>query len=311
MNVNFNPTLPYLKKSILDNLDHEFDIITTDKYIYCKYNQKINIFTFGKLKLNLPFTIIAPPISIDDVGFNGDIDSLIEDLQKKSKFTIYLFLNLRQEHVYNLKNKTIGIGHTLSSCILNTNDYSTFDDYKNSLRSQYRRRLNKAIIKAEDLVIDKINNHNFDENLYNLYLQVLEHNEKYKLETLPIDFFKNSECEIYTFKANTKTLAFVMINHNKQSTYFIFGGLDYEFRDKYDLYYNMLIFVIKNGIENKSSIINFGQTAEDTKCRLGCKLNLRYMICFSSSLVLNFIINKFFKNFDYKNENKDFNVFKN
>lgn len=317
MNANSNPTLPYLKKSILDNLEHKVDIITTEKYIYCKYNQKINIFTFGKLKLNLPFIIIAPPISIDDVGFNGDINALIKDLKSNSKFAMYLFLNLQQHHIEMLVDKKIGLSYTLSSCIfnninpINSQQFTNFNEYKNSLRSHYRRRLNQALTKGKNLIIEKINNINFDNNLYNLYLQVLNHNKKYKLETLPLKFFQNSECEIYTFKKDAKTLAFIMINNTQKSTYFIFGGLDYKFRDEYDLYYNMLIFALNKGFENKSDTINLGQTAENTKCRLGCDQSLRYIISFSSNPILNYIICKSQSKLGNKILDKKFNVFKN
>ncbi len=314
MNANFN--LKYLRKSILDNITHKVNVVNNKQYIYCNYKTKINIFTFGKFKLNLPFTVIAPPISIDDVGFNGDINVLIKDLKNTFNLTMYLFLNLNNEHIEMLADKKIGFSYTLSSCIFeNINPetlqkFSDFDEYKYVLRSQYRRRLNIALTKGKDLIINKINNNDFDENLYSLYLQVLNHNEKYKLETLPINFFKNSECEIYTFKINNNNLAFVMLNHTEQCTYFIFGGIDYKFRDEYDLYYNMLIFVLNKGIEKKSNIINFGQTAEDTKCRLGCQQSSRYIICFSSNPILNYIIQKAQTKLGNKIQNMHFNVYR-
>lgn len=310
MNVDFN-----IENSILENIEHKVDIIKNEKYIYCKYKTKINIFTFGKLKLNLPFTVIAPPVSIDDVGFAGDVNLLISDLKKTNKFCMYLFLNLKQEHINLLSNQKVGISYTLSSCVfkninpLTNNKFASFEEYITTLRSQYRRRLNQALNRGKDLIITKINNSDFDGNLYNLYLNVLKHNEKYKLETLPINFFKNSQCEIYTFKKDNKNLAFVMLNHTNKQTNFIFGGLDYNFRDCYDLYYNMLIFVLKQGIEKGSNSINFGQTAEDTKCRLGCDSQLRYIISFSPNPILNYIIYKTQRKLGNKVEHTKFTVF--
>lgn len=67
---------------------------------------------------------------------------------------------------------------------------------------------------------------------------------------------------------------------------FIFGGMDYEHRNKYDLYYNMLLHLVKIGIKNNVERINFGQTAEATKCRIGCILEERYMLAFASSKLL-------------------------
>lgn len=315
--------LRYLNESILKNIDHKVEIIHREKYTYCSYKLPLNLFTFGKFYLNLPFTVIAPPISIDDVGFSGDISALITDLKKsKSSFSlfpkIFIFLNLREEQkVAAIKSEEIfGIGHTLSSCIFTNQNpltdvkFESINEYKSCLRSSYKRRIQKAEKRGEDLCIQKIDNINFNEELYELYLQVLQQNMKYKLETLPISFFKHSLCDIYVWKKEGNYLSFVMISENENTTHFVFGGLNYQLRDTYDLYYNMLLFILKKGLGNQSEQINFGQTAEETKCRLGCISIKRYMLCFSTSPFLTLLIKKIHPILAYKPLNLNFRVFK-
>lgn len=315
--------LRYLNESILENIEHKVEIVHTEKYTYCYYKLPLNLFTFGNLKFNLPFTVVAPPISIDDVGFSGDISALIVDLKKsKSSFSIFpklfLFLNLREEHkVASLEsNHIFGLGNTLSSCIFENHNpqtkekFKSMHEYKSSLRSSYKRRILKAEKRGVPLILEKIENINFNEELYDLYLQVLHRNKQYKLETLPLSFFKHSLCDIYVWKKKEKYLSFVMISSSNFTTHFVFGGLDYQQRDTYDLYYNMLLMVLEKGIENQSQQINFGQTAEETKCRLGCIAEKRYMLCFSTNPILTFFIEKVHKIFENKPSVSNFRVFK-
>lgn len=316
-------TLHFLNDSIFNHIDHQVSVTSTEKYTCCSYKLPMNLFTFGRFQLFLPFIVIAPPISIDDVGFSGDISALIGDLKKsKSKFslfpTLFLFLNLREEHLKGLweAEHRFGVGNTLGSCIFSNGNpqtgekFQSFSEYKSTLRSGYRRRILKAEKKGQCLQVEKIDNAQFDEKLHRLYLQVLAHNIKYKLETLPLSFFQNSLCDIYVWKKETQPLAFVMISEEETETHFIFGGLDYEQRDTFDLYYNMLLFILDKGIENRSNCIHFGQTAEETKCRLGCDCASRYMLCFTTNPVLNVIIEKSLKLFENRKGELQFHVFK-
>lgn len=315
--------LSYLNKSILENIDHKVEFFHSKKYTYCSYKESLNLFTFGNLKLNLPFTVIAPPISIDDVGFSGEISALINDLKSsKSNFSLFpklfLFLNLREEHkVASIQSKQIfGIGNTLSSCIFRNHNpqtkqqFQSINEYKSCLRSSYKRRVVKAEKRGEPLLVEKIDNINFNEELHSLYLQVLNRNKQYKLETLPLSFFKNSLCDIYVWKKEGKYLSFVMLSKKETTTHFVFGGLDYQLRDTYDLYYNMLLFVLEKGFENQSEQINFGQTAEETKCRLGCITVPRYMLCFSTNPLLTLFIKKVHKLLENQRVDLNFRVYK-
>ena len=272
---------------LAQTVEHEMKTYVHPDYSACEYKMKLNIFTFGKLKLNIAFTVIAPPASVDKSGYCGDLNALIEDY--KSRKGLFLILNLKADEV-NIQTKA-AVGKTLPSCIFK-NEFESFDAYLSALRSNYRRRIKIALQKAKDLQVKKIENADFDEEIYKLYLQVLGRSD-FPLEKLPIKFFQNSNCEIDVFYNKNIPLAFVMYESDNDNMSFIFGGMDYANRDKYNLYYNMLLHIAREGIGRKAGFINFGQTAEITKCRIGCKLEDRFMIAFGGNGLLTYLLNMF------------------
>jgi len=262
----------------------------------------MNVLTFGRFKLVLPITMIALPVSLDGEGFEGDIQELIADY--KRRFGLFLLLNLR--NIDSIPDN-IPVGKTLSTCVF-TNEFNTFDDYKASLRSHYRRRLQLALMKSQPLCIQTIPPCEFDEALYNTYLHVLKVSQ-YPLETLPIEYFQQLDDEIVVFFEGNKKIAFVALKYMQNDLYFLFGGMTYEVLEKYDLYYTMLIFIIQQGIKKQVNRIYFGQTAESSKCRLGCTLENRYMSVFTKYNLINWFLRKMMPFAEYKIPTKEYHVF--
>lgn len=282
--------------------DTPYKLMVGKGYRCCEYEKKMNIFSFGKAKLTLPFTIIAPPASIDRVGYFGDLPSLIEDYSKRNG--LFLILNERQD-----QSDLAACAHTLSTAVF-TNKFSSYEEYKTSLRSHYRHRLLLAEKKGASLQWKRIPSQAFDQELYQLYLQVL-HRSDFPLETLGIDFFRICPAEIYAlYDLEQAPVAFIMTARSETQTTFIFGGLDYSRRDEYDLYYNMMIQVLRVGFVNQSDRIDFGQTAESTKCRLGCQLESRYMLFFSGNPLLMFLSKRLIHLVGYKPKPETYHVFK-
>lgn len=285
--------------------EHLVKTYSHPEYVACEYMQRINIFSFGRFKLDIPFTVIAPPVSVDETGFVGDINALVSDYKHRNG--LFLLLNLKTESI-DVKSK-VAFGKTLPSCIFK-NDFDNFKDYLSALRSSYRRRIKNALKKGEALRIERIKNANFDESLYKLYLQVLAKSD-FPLEKLPIKFFQNCGCDIHVFYYNNTPVAFIMYERAEDSLKFIFGGMDYAKRDQFDIYYNMLLQLVKVGIDTGARWINFGQTAESTKCRIGCFLENRYMMAFGGNKLLTSLLCLFAPLLQNNTKITQHNVFKN
>ena len=191
------------------------------------------------------------------------------------------------------------------------NSFEAFDDYLNKLRSSYRRRINKALTYRSNLIIKKIENSDFSEKHYKLYLSIMERTDN-PLETLPIEFFQNYEAEIYEFidKETRNVIGFIQLKKFDDRMCFLFVGFNKDEVKKYDLYYNMLLKIIEVGIENKVQIIEFGQTAEESKLKIGCKEVYKYLYVHHSNTIINFIIQKLLPFMSYRPYKTVHHVFK-
>ncbi|MGM9972689.1 MAG: GNAT family N-acetyltransferase [Clostridiaceae bacterium] len=301
----------YLPKSILSILEHsnpcsQSYVIINDRSAFVVYKLVLDIFSYSKLKLNLKVNIIGVPCSVAKSGYkvHGDDIQEMVDYIKKEKGS-YIILNSDDSFL----SEELIRGETLPTCKLNIS-WDTFEDYKKALRSHYRYRINSAIKKGKDLKVRKLEcNSNFNEELYALYENVYEKSD-YKLEKLSIDFFRNIPSEIYVFYIEDKAAAFVQLGSINNELNFIFGGLNYSLNHKYDLYMNMLIFILRYGIENKYSSIDFGQTAEDTKMKLGALQQRKYMHIYHPSSIVRYFIGIFIGSLSYKPLQAKFQVFK-
>ena len=261
---------------------------------------KLNVLSFSKLSLKIPINVIGLPVSVCHEGFTGELSSVIDDCMRSKG----IFLVLNMEHPCD--DLRAGNGETLSTCIFE-NKYTDFDVYTASLRSPYRRRLKIARKKGECLTWKEIPTKDFTEEMYSQYLQVLSHSD-YPLETLEPSFFRMFDAKIFALYAGDKPLAFVQIKQTKDVLNFIFGGMDYEYRDKYDLYYNMLIKILQEGITACVKEIDFGQTAEHAKLRIGCKLFPKYLCVFTRNKALNFILVRISRLLSYKGIEEKYNA---
>jgi len=286
--------------------EHKVKAIIHSSYCACEYKMKLNLFTFGKIKIQFPFTVIAPPASVDCIGYIGNVQDMIDDYRNKKG--LFLILNLEKKDTLNISKNSAAVGKTLSSCIF-FNSFENFENYLSKLRSSYRRRIKTALEKGQNLKALRINNVDFNNEIYELYLQVLKHSQ-FPLETLPITFFQLSNCNIDVFYNGNKPVAFVMYYINNSFMSFVLGGMNYNLRDAFDLYYNMLLHMLKIGIFNKVSTIDFGQTAENTKCRLGCGIEERYMAAFSGNRFITKLLCRFAPLLEYNQEIVKNNVFK-
>ena len=288
--------------NLLENINpcgQEYEI--TDNAIIISYSLKLNLFNFINIfPLSVRAQIIGLPISISEKGYWGDIDSVLEIINQRKGLKILL------NGDYKFQNG----GRTLSTFVFE-NKFTSFNEYLNSLRSSYRRRINRALNKRDKLEIVKIDRNKFNEKHYKLYLSIMDRTEN-PLETLSIDFFQKYDAEIYEFNDAyfLETVAFIQLKTIENKLCFLFGGFHKENNDIYDIYFNMLLKIVEIGIEKNIDTIEFGQTAEESKLKIGCREVPKYLYAHHSNPILNFIIQKLLPVFSYKPYNIKHHVFK-
>lgn len=271
------------------------------------FERRFNLFIFtNKYKINLPMKFIYLPLSVShpSIVWNEDKTELTKVLN--SMKGIKIIINVDTEELDNFSK-----GHYLPICILE-NKWNTFDEYLNSMRASYRRRINQALKKGEAITYELLpDNKDFTLEMYNLYEQVFNHSE-YSLEKLTADFFRNDIAKTILLKINNKIEAFIQLieDRNNDMLIFEFCGYNYEIAHDYDIYYNMLSEITKYAIDNKFKYVQFGQTAYDAKLKFGAKMYYNYYLLSHSNKFINALIRKYNDKLQYKVVDYDFNVFK-
>ena len=267
-----------------------------------RYRQTVDVFNFIKcITLMVPLKIVGKPFSVSSMGELGDHASVTQLIQGLKGLNLVLNGDRGLDLPY---------AYTLSSHEFH-NKFETFDHYLRALRSHYRYRVKKAQVKANALRVIKIDQSDFSHDHHDLYLEVYQ-NSKDKLECLGLDFFREFPSDIYEFRV-TKTeevVGFIQLVREAEKLIFLFGGFKNEHVKTYDLYMDMLIEIIKIGINEGVKTIEFGQTAEETKLKLGCVSVPKYLYVHHSSKVLQYIISKLLPLLSYKPHPITYNVFK-
>lgn len=244
------------------------------------YENKMNIFTFGKLKCFLKLKVIGYPCSLSCCGYLTNDEEMMFDYIKKLKGA-KLVLN-----VGNISScpsvRQMTIGETLPTCILDRH-LDSIEEYMAHLRSPYRRRIRKATAACKDLTVKECNDGSVD--IYRLYLNTYE-KSNYKLEKLEKGFFDKVDAVRLVFFQDTDPVGFVLLKQDREKLIFMLCGMDYDYHTA-DLYYYMLYHIVCYAISHGCGAIDFGQTSEDTKLRFGARLEKKYFYAHHSNKILN------------------------
>ncbi len=267
------------------------------------YHLKLNLLNFTRIfSWSISCRMVGFPLSVSEKGYFGDSSLITTWIKSFKGMTVVL---------NGCDDLDLPKGMTLSSYKLQLG-YKTFDDYIKHMRSPYRYRINKAVKLGKNLsVMPLTSNHDFDQSLYKLYLEVFEASQD-KLECLSIDFFRQIPSEIYVFRAKGShdPLGFVQLLREGDELLFMFGGFKRDKNRQYDLYMNMLLFIVREGIKSGAATIEFGQTAEETKSKLGCKVVKKYLYVYHSNSLINACLKKIVPCFSYKPYEVNHRVFK-
>lgn len=252
----------------------------------CVYTLVLDVLTFSRIRSPIKMNIIGIPASVGVSGVFGRTDKDVEQIisavidQEKG-----LTIGLNFDKIFNSPQKGIW-GKTLPTMVCEKS-FSSFDDYIKIMRAPYRRRLMIAQKKMEGLRKKVIKPHEFNHELYDLYLNVFNKSED-KLEKLSFDFFSHlpNEFSFSVFEtSHGKPLAFnCTLNYRDEFSFFM-GGLDYNFNEEHQLYFNLTADVVSGYSESGCSMLDFGQTAEIPKSRLGGKVKPLYMFAFHEGLL--------------------------
>ena len=181
-------------------------------------------------------------------------------------------------------------------------EWKNFNDYKDTLKSKYRVKANKADSKSSNLETCLFSNRDFE--TYKHELQALYQNTidkaSFNAQVLNLDtyshlsLFLKENFIVKGYFLENRLVGFLtaLVNDNTLDAHFI--GLDYELNKSHAIYPRILNDYIRIGIEKQVSSINLGRTASEIKTTIGAsplELNcyIKHKSTFLNSLVKPFL----------------------
>jgi len=300
--------------SFMEEIDHckqEYYMVYNDNKldgVFMMYERPhYNLFMFTKYNLYGKMKLMYVPLSVTRPGVecNQSLNYILDTITKMKGPKMLLNLEKKDlDHRY-------AIGLTCPKCIF-YNHFNSFEEYLNQLRSNYRYRYTKALERSNDLKFYFLeDNRSFNNEMYNCYLQVYN-KSKIRVEKLPIEFFRGEFFKIFVLerKEDNKVVGFGQLLENGDELIFEFVGVDYQYNTEYDTYHRILLEIVRYGIEYHFKTIDFGQTADESKLKLGSKYTYLYAYLHHSNKLINQINKKLAKKIEYKPIETEFNVFK-
>lgn len=316
--------------------------------LFVTYELKLNLLNFSRFgRLAVPAAVIGVPLSVAAPGFatrEPEGRLIMARWIRRHLKGLTVILNVPEGEGFELPE-----GLTLSSYVLPLK-FKDFDAYVSALRSPYRRQVKRALeafdgVEVSELVtrtdstlvtrtktdlvtrtkknpVPELNVVNqleskscqaFEPELYPLYVDVFNHS-KDQLEKLEHAYFEQFPGRTFKFAHNNHPLAFVQTLDEPTPAgilrHFVLGGFDRFQLQKFDLYRNLLLQLIKEAIADGCTAINLGQTAAESKSKTGASEQLKYLYVAHSNSALHKLLGTLVKHFSYQRYRTKHHVFK-
>ncbi len=262
------------------------------------------------------------------------LETIVNEAKSIAKANKIKFMNFKEFYFdeNSIINHLSSLGFTRSWSIPSADFYNRFDsfaDYFQTLRYSFRRQIIKSMRKVnfesvgvfqnslntDHVVIEVVNSQEVDAKIvYEQYLNVMA-NASTVLEYLNLDFFENflkysKQAKMLLLKKESRIIANAILVEEKDILNFMLIGIDEEYRNVYDSYFNILNAVIAYGINKKFPKIVLGQTSYYAKSRLGGEFSQMVTYNYSSNKLINIIIRLFNKIIFPKVKLQQYRVFK-
>ncbi len=247
------------------------------------YTLELDLLTWLNLRSPVRMHIVGIPCSVSCPGVIGE-EGAQQDLLRgilRCEKGLLVCLNLDRTP----GNIPMSVGRTWPSVVF-ANRFHSWEEYRSSLRSTYRRRLSSIERMIDRLSIRTAPCSTFTEEMYRLYLDVLDRSEG-KLEKLKSDFFRMlpPRFRLMTLSQNGHLCGWAITLSDRNRFSFFLGGQDYQMAPR-EIYLAKLVTILRAGIEGGAKTIDLGQSAEVPKTRLGGVCQEKLMLTHHHNVLL-------------------------
>ena len=232
----------------------------------CVYSLRLDLLTFLGIVSPVTVQVVGVPCSVSASGIVGGPVPPPGFLESLFRAERGLTVVLNVDGVPDRRG--VAVGRTFPDVVL-ANRFRGWDDYLSSLRSAYRRRLREIEVDSLRYDITTAPCSGFTDDEHRLYLNVLERSAC-RLERLSADFFRSlpGAFRLTRFTRDGALCGWVITVLDGGRYCFFLGGQGDSPRSE-SLYHVKLATILKQGIGLGAREIDFGQTAETPKMRLG------------------------------------------
>ncbi len=285
-----------------------------DDFKFSYYRLPVNLlsyFSVGKYrpKLIYPIDVMGLPLSVSHGGFyapkGAQAETMLQALSntflKPPKKGLQVLFNMPHDETLHHGFTRMGLipMETLPTAVLR-HAFDTFDGYLMALRAPYRYRIQKVLAHLDaHLVRKEVAPEQFDPGLYRLYEAVYEHSA-YPLEKASLKYFQRFPASLVAlYTSSGEALGFYQYIVVDQCFYFVFCGLDYTALHAHKTYSTLLADLLRTAINLGCKHIDFGQTTELMKLKLGFKIESRRLYVRHANPLLHWCIAKLSSRVDY------------
>ena len=252
------------------------------RFIYSLFcNDNINIMFCGNIFLSGEHGILIKD-SEDKIEVIKAICSEINVLAKLKKplHAIFIkdFIEQSRKHTDYFQKCGFTPMHVEPNMIISINEnWKSFDDYKQTLKSKYRVKANKAdktSTQLEARILTGSDLEFYKDELQQLYENTIA-NADFNAQVLNLNTYitlRSKYHDDFIVKAyflEEKLVGFLsaLANNHHLDAHFI--GLDYSLNKQHSIYPRILNDYVRLGIEKKALYINLGRTASEIKTTIG------------------------------------------
>jgi len=277
-----------------------------DSIVMTLVQERLNLLMFTPFAFSVPATLIYVPISASTAGMACGTAT-------RAQVAVFLSGLRGLTLVLNLPDSfELPSFARVATCprIRLALRWSSFEAYLNDLRSGYRRRAILACRKAAPLTFRTLADTNeFTIEHFSLYEQVYN-KSSIRVEKLSLAYFQTCPATIIVAEFAGKPVGFVQLLAYRTELIFGFIGLDYTVNREFDLYQNLMLKIVDYGITHHYTSIDLGQTADETKLKLGGDYELLYAHLRHHNPLLDTLLRMLLPLIAYRPLTQQFHVFK-
>ncbi len=277
------------------------------------YTLPIDVLTYFPVRLPVSWApsiaVCGIPASVSASGLVGDAPHAARLLEEVRLVERGLFLALNLPPGFPVP-AAMAAGDTLPTVVMDV-AWKSLEEYAASLRSDYRRRFFR--IRSAFSGVERATTacDAFTQAHYDGYRAVLAESEA-KLETLPLPFFVNLPAPAFEltsiFREGRLLGWFILLEQDGRAAFFM-GGMPPRAQRQENLYFYITTCVLERAIARNARFLDFGQTAEVPKLRLGGRLEPRRMAASHPNAVLRALLHAFAPLLSYRREVEEHRVF--